>query len=372
VLQNLVVNPATPEQLAAEPAYTHYVNAGERRHRAIGLLVKLGRRPPDWPVPCSVKTLDQLAQREVALLENLSQRALPAMDEARAFAELRDDFQLSTEQIADRAGCTLRNVQYRLQLLQLSPEDQAAVAAKTLKLEDARAKLATPREPKAAAPPALEGEVGLFDEDEEAAAPSAPPAGELSAQPTEGAYGLGRIRKLLDADPPPAREIRAAPEPPAPVIVQKPVLAIGPASLRYEGAIDVLRVIAEHPGQSVGAMWSACGLHGMTQSAIRRRIRGFEGDGLVTAYPGRLTDAGKAQLAAIDAAMAAPKSPWPAPSVTREAAIAAAEGRLAKARDALREGEPLITDIRRVAHAECWAPAPAADFLELVLEALRA
>ncbi len=94
--------------------------AGERRLRAAAA-AGLER------IPAVVRQLDDQAQLEVALIENLQREDLDAIEAARGFRRLIDDFGFSPEQIAARVGRARSTVANTLRLLELAPSVQAAV-----------------------------------------------------------------------------------------------------------------------------------------------------------------------------------------------------------------------------------------------------
>jgi len=104
------------------------VVAGERRWRAIEHLITLKKRPADTPVPVIVHEFDDQSAHLAALVENLQREDLNPLDEARAFAALRDNFDMPTDAIAKKIGKSQRLVQMRLQLLDAAPAVQKALA----------------------------------------------------------------------------------------------------------------------------------------------------------------------------------------------------------------------------------------------------
>ena len=94
--------------------------AGERRLRAAAA-AGLER------VPAVIRQLDDQAQLEVALIENLQREDLDAIEAARGFRRLIDEFGFSPEQIAARVGRARSTVANTLRLLELAPSVQAAV-----------------------------------------------------------------------------------------------------------------------------------------------------------------------------------------------------------------------------------------------------
>ena len=94
--------------------------AGERRLRAAAA-AGLER------IPAVVRQLDDGAQLEVALIENLQREDLDAIEAATGFRRLIDEFGFSPEQIAARVGRARSTVANTLRLLELAPSVQAAV-----------------------------------------------------------------------------------------------------------------------------------------------------------------------------------------------------------------------------------------------------
>jgi ParB family chromosome partitioning protein len=128
LLQNLTVTPREDGKFA--------VVAGARRHAALKRLVRQGERGKDWPTPCQV--VESAAAAEASLAENVQRVEMNAMDEVEAFATLVAAGQ-SPEDVAQRFGTTLRHVEQRLALAQLSPRIRAAYRRGELTLDVARA-----------------------------------------------------------------------------------------------------------------------------------------------------------------------------------------------------------------------------------------
>ncbi len=95
--------------------------AGERRVRA-AQAAGLER------VPAIIRQLDEQAQLEVALVENLQREDLDPIEAARGFRRLVDEFGFSQERIAERVGRARSTVANTLRLLDLAPTVQAAIA----------------------------------------------------------------------------------------------------------------------------------------------------------------------------------------------------------------------------------------------------
>lgn len=134
LLENLVVRPI------AEGDTAHRLVAGERRWRALRLLIQAGRW--DQPIPCKVVEINDAAHRRIALVENLQRKDLRPIDEAQALKDLMEVTGQGTAEIAKEIGFTQRFVQQRLQLLALPPKTQEAVNAGSLTLERAREEIA--------------------------------------------------------------------------------------------------------------------------------------------------------------------------------------------------------------------------------------
>jgi ParB family chromosome partitioning protein len=94
--------------------------AGERRVRA-AKMAGLER------IPAVVRQLQDHQHLELALVENLQRSDLGAMDEARAFRQLIDEFGFTQETVALRVGRARSTVANTLRLLELDPAVQGAV-----------------------------------------------------------------------------------------------------------------------------------------------------------------------------------------------------------------------------------------------------
>jgi len=100
----------------------YQIVAGERRFRA-STLAGLDK------IPALVRTLSGQHKLELSLIENLQRRDLNAIETATAYAKLRDQFNLSLEQIGQRVGGkSVSAISNTLRLLRLAPEARDAVA----------------------------------------------------------------------------------------------------------------------------------------------------------------------------------------------------------------------------------------------------
>lgn len=140
LLQNLIVR-VDPDPERAAAGHVQLVG-GERRWRAVALLIKSGRWPWNRPLPCLVKDYsgDDSETRAAldALAENMQRANLNPVEESDAFAALREAG-VSTADIAARVGRTQRYVQQRLQLQNLSEEDRQALIDGSISIHEARA-----------------------------------------------------------------------------------------------------------------------------------------------------------------------------------------------------------------------------------------
>lgn len=126
--------------LVREAGEGYQLIAGERRWRAarmVGLAT----------VPCLVSNLDDSRVLMLALIENLQREDLDAIEQARAYRQLIEEFGLTQEEVADRIGKSRPAVANCLRLLALPAEVQEAVSAGDLSEGHARALLAVKDEP---------------------------------------------------------------------------------------------------------------------------------------------------------------------------------------------------------------------------------
>lgn len=111
--------------------------AGERRWRA-------AKRAGLATIPAVVRTTDDITAVEQALVENLHRQDLTALEEAAAYLQLIEDFELTHDEVAKRVGKSRSAVTNTLRLLGLPPEVQRLLADGKLSAGHARALLGTP------------------------------------------------------------------------------------------------------------------------------------------------------------------------------------------------------------------------------------
>ncbi len=134
IIQPLVVTPA-PDSSDRAPRYQ--LIAGERRFRA-SKLAGLER------VPVIVRGASPQDMLELALVENIQREDLNALEEANAYRQMMDDFELTQEQVAGKVGKDRVTVANSVRLLKLPDVFQAAIARGDISAGHARALLMLP------------------------------------------------------------------------------------------------------------------------------------------------------------------------------------------------------------------------------------
>ena len=116
---------------------TFELRAGERRWRA-------AKRAGKETIPAIVRDVEDLTSLEHALVENLHRQDLGPLEEAAAYQQLIDDFQLSQESVAKRVGKSRPTIANALRLLQLPSSVQGFLMDGRLTAGHARALLGLP------------------------------------------------------------------------------------------------------------------------------------------------------------------------------------------------------------------------------------
>lgn len=111
--------------------------AGERRWRA-------SKRVGLQRIPALVRETDDGAALEQALIENIQREELNPLEEAAAYQQLIEDFGLTHEQVATRAGRSRASVTNTLRLMSLPPSIQKLVRERKITMGHARALLGSP------------------------------------------------------------------------------------------------------------------------------------------------------------------------------------------------------------------------------------
>ncbi len=123
VLQPIVVTPHNGG---------YQIVAGERRYRA-------SKQAGLDKIPALVRTLSNQHKLELSLIENLQRRDLNVLETATAYLKLRDQFNLSLEEIGARVGGkSVSAVSNTLRLLRLPENVRTALANGTLREGQAR------------------------------------------------------------------------------------------------------------------------------------------------------------------------------------------------------------------------------------------
>jgi ParB family chromosome partitioning protein len=129
VLQPIVVRPRSE--------HGYELIAGERRWRA-------ARAAGSATLPAIVKKVGDRDSLLLGLVENVAREQLSAVEEARAYATLVDEFELSLGDVSERVGRSKSAVSNRLRLLELPEEVLWMLARGDLTEGHARAVLSVP------------------------------------------------------------------------------------------------------------------------------------------------------------------------------------------------------------------------------------
>lgn len=129
VIQPLLVRP--------RDAGGYEIVAGERRWRA-------ARDAGRQTVPAVIRESDDRDSLLLGLVENVAREQLTAVEEARAYALLIDEFALSLGEVAERVGRSKPSVSNRIRLLELPDDVLGMVERGQLTEGHARAVLAVP------------------------------------------------------------------------------------------------------------------------------------------------------------------------------------------------------------------------------------
>ena len=131
LLQNLIV--ASPTTKRAK----HSIICGERRFRALNLLLERGDIDKDFPVTVEIK--EGLSEEEIlrmATVENVQRENLTPLEEAHAIQALIKDGE-KLDNIVSQTGLTTSTIRRRLMLLELSAEVTTALVEGNLSLAQA-------------------------------------------------------------------------------------------------------------------------------------------------------------------------------------------------------------------------------------------
>ncbi|MBM3419562.1 MAG: ParB/RepB/Spo0J family partition protein [Bacteroidetes bacterium] len=123
-----IVQPLTVREA---PGGRYQLIAGERRLRA-------ARLAGLTHVPAYVRTADDQAMLELALVENIQREDLDAMEVAISYQRLVEECRLTQEQLSDRVGKQRSTVANYLRLLKLPAEIQLGIRNRQLSMGHAR------------------------------------------------------------------------------------------------------------------------------------------------------------------------------------------------------------------------------------------
>ena len=123
-----IVQPLTVRETAGG---RYQLIAGERRLRA-------ARLAGLTHVPAYIRTADDQAMLELALVENIQREDLDAMEVAISFQRLIEECRVTQEQLSDRVGKQRSTISNYLRLLRLPAEIQLGIRNKSIMMGHAR------------------------------------------------------------------------------------------------------------------------------------------------------------------------------------------------------------------------------------------
>ena len=123
-----------PISLRQQANGTYQIIAGERRYRA-------ARIAGLSTVPAYIRTVEDEAVMEMALIENIQREDLNAIEIALSFKKLIEQYNLTQEQLSERVGKKRTTVANYLRLLKLPAEVQIGLRDKMIDMGHARALL---------------------------------------------------------------------------------------------------------------------------------------------------------------------------------------------------------------------------------------
>jgi ParB family transcriptional regulator, chromosome partitioning protein len=158
-IEHLVANPNNPRRVFAEddieslskslrdkgvlqpivvrPKDGHYeIVAGERRWRA-------AQRAGIHQVPVLIRELDDRETLEIAIIENVQRADLNALEEARAYKMLMDQYDYTQQQLADSIGKSRSHIANTMRLMQLPESVLGHIESGMLSAGHARTLVAT-------------------------------------------------------------------------------------------------------------------------------------------------------------------------------------------------------------------------------------
>ena len=126
IIQPLIVTPCDEEP------HRYILVSGERRLQA-------ARQVGLNTVPAIVRKISEHQRLEIALVENVQRQNLSLLEQADAYAQLKNEFGLSSDQIAKRMGKSSVAISNLLRLLELPEKIKRALDSNRINEEHARA-----------------------------------------------------------------------------------------------------------------------------------------------------------------------------------------------------------------------------------------
>ncbi|MEK7702766.1 MAG: ParB/RepB/Spo0J family partition protein [Nitrospirota bacterium] len=136
VIQPIIVRPLT-EKDTLNGSNQFELIAGERRMRA-ALIAGFSK------IPAVIKEADNHLSMEYALLENIQREALNPIEQAKGYARLLSEFNLTQEMISERIGVNRSTIANTLRLLHLPESLWDEISAGAISMGHAKALLSLP------------------------------------------------------------------------------------------------------------------------------------------------------------------------------------------------------------------------------------
>jgi ParB family chromosome partitioning protein len=131
-----VIQPITVRKIKAE---SYQIVAGERRWRA-SQLVGLKK------IPAVIRNFNDQEMLEIALIENIQREDLDPVEEATAYKEMLNNFEITQAELAKQVGKSRSNVSNMIRLLKLADKVKNHLQRGTITIGHARALLALEKE----------------------------------------------------------------------------------------------------------------------------------------------------------------------------------------------------------------------------------
>ena len=131
-----VIQPITVRKIKAEK---YQIVAGERRWRA-SKIVGLKK------IPAVIRNFDDQEMLEIALIENIQREDLNPVEEAKAYKEMLDNFDITQADLAKQVGKSRSNVSNMIRLLKLADKVKNHLQQGTITIGHARALLSLDKE----------------------------------------------------------------------------------------------------------------------------------------------------------------------------------------------------------------------------------